>query len=142
MSKKLKTEKELKEILENCNEYPGMIDIFNCTNPDCGFRAFYSYVDKGYTPNSIRCVKCNSVANSSLDKLTQPFFQWYRPKNVEEIKELAENSFKKIKQKFEDGELDDCCSKKEIFQHYVDHYNIGGLFCRPMEIKQCSRASN
>ncbi len=127
----LKTKKEIEKLTEEwgCTELKGMLNIYKCES--CGEQKVYTYRDTGATPYVILCPKCGKSECYSLQmKVRQPDCIWYRPVDINELKDIAERAYKNNENYYKSTGR----PKKEIIKHilknYVDHYNSGGMFSK------------
>lgn len=106
----------------------GMIDVFAC---GCGKTAVYLYTDGGVTPTMIGC-SCGGQMFSQGNKVTQPSIMWYRPDNLNQLKELALQAYihGSGKGDYDGRDKDDVLDM--ILNNYIEHFNNGGLFSAPL----------
>jgi hypothetical protein len=128
---RIQIEKLLKD--ENHPEKPGMLNVYICT--ECNFRVSYVYLDAGVTPPIMRCASCGKMSATTCGATgTQPDAIWYRPKDINELKDIRDAAFKHDEQHYIDLAKKERTSIKEIkrliLTNYIKHYNQGGLFSR------------
>ena len=95
----------------------GMLAVYAC---GCGEIIVYLFQDPGEVPGRIICAKCKVESMFRQFNCRQPTRVWYRPKDVTELMAVAKAAHKYTGE----GTI------KEIFENYVEHYNLGGLFSK------------
>ncbi len=128
---KIKIEQTLEQ-----NKHPerkGMINVYSCTN--CSSQFKFVYLDNGVTPVTMRCPNCNKeTAESAMGKVTQPDSIWYRPRDLNEIKQIRDAAYEHDKELYKKTCKEQNISEKRlkeiILNNYIKHYNQGGLFSK------------
>ncbi len=112
------------------HERAGMINIYACGH--CGFLVVCLYIDSGVTPDTISCNRCGKEAHSQFAVMKQPTRMWYRPRDLEELKDIVDEDYEAYEKEYKKvGEGESEADVKEvILANYIEHYNNGGLFIK------------
>jgi len=131
----LKTPGAVKALLE-AHDHPekaNMLNVYVCTQ--CNHDAIYLYLDTGVTAAIMNCPNCKSEGTfMSSGGTRQPDILWYRPKNLDEIKEIVDAYVASDKENVDKQITEQKTCMKEfkgmILKNYIIHYNQGGLFSK------------
>ena len=131
----LKSARKVEAILKANNhpEKQHMLNVYVCIK--CNHDAIYLYLDIGVTPVKMNCPKCGAEGSfTSTGGTRQPDILWYRPKNLDEIKEIIDSfiTSESFKNNIDLKKLNMSVKeyKKQILKNYIVHYNQGGLFSK------------
>ncbi len=122
-----------KRLVDNDHfEKKGMVNKYICTN--CHTDLLMYYEEPGVSPYTIKCHQCGGEMVTANCKIRQIDCVWYRPRNLKELEQIAEDAYQNDKV-FYELIIDQKNTTKEaiieeIICGYVDHYNKCGLFNR------------
>ncbi len=128
----LRSPKEIEALLEK-HQHPAkrnMLDVYICTV--CDHQQIHVFQDSGVTPTKMDCPTCGSLQTFESCGLAgvQPDAVWYRPKNLEELKQLVDQYIEECYPNgFEHkGSLKEL--RKDILLSFIERYNQCGLFLK------------
>lgn len=133
----LRSTKEIEDLLEAKGHEikRNMLDVYICTV--CNYQQIHVFQDPGVTPVKMKCPKCNNPDTFESCGLAgvQPDMVWYRPKNIDELKEMVDQYIQEcLPTVFENGIDENGRSMKEIRKDilldFIERYNQCGLFLK------------